>query len=60
MICLWNWLVFSGMFTQIDHKFLVSGHTYLLCDHDFAQIEKKKRSQSTFLMIGMRSLKVLA
>jgi len=32
------------MFTQIDHKFLVRGHTYLPCDHDFAQIEKKKGS----------------
>lgn len=29
--------------TEIDHKFLVSGHTYLACDQDFGLIEKKKK-----------------
>lgn len=29
--------------TQIDHKFLVSGHTYLACDQDFGLIEKQKK-----------------
>ena len=42
MICFWSWLVSKGMFTRIDHKFLVRGHTYLPCDRDFAQIEKRK------------------
>ena len=49
MICLWTWLVFHGMFTRIDHKFLVRGHTYLPCDRDFAQIEKKKGSEVVYL-----------
>ncbi|CAH1103862.1 unnamed protein product [Psylliodes chrysocephalus] len=30
-------------FKSIEHRFLVSGHTYLPCDRDFAQIEKHKR-----------------
>nr|CAH7737821.1 unnamed protein product [Callosobruchus chinensis] len=29
---------------SIDHKFLVSGHTYLACDRDFGLIEKSKKS----------------
>lgn len=37
------YLVASGKFAQIDQKFLVSGHTFLPCDRDFAQIERRKR-----------------
>nr|CAH7724702.1 unnamed protein product [Callosobruchus chinensis] len=29
---------------SIDHKFLVSGHTYLACDRDFGLNEKSKKS----------------
>lgn len=28
---------------EIDHKFLVSGHSYLPCDQDFGVIEKEKK-----------------
>jgi len=40
LIC--NFIVYSGHLypTQIDHKFLVSGHSYLPCDRDFGVIEK--------------------
>jgi hypothetical protein len=44
MICFWEWLIWCGRFTRIDHKFLVRGHTYLPCDRDFALIEKRKPS----------------
>ena len=44
MICFWSKLVNKGMFTRIDHKFLVRGHTYLPNDRDFAHIEKQKDS----------------
>lgn len=30
----------------IDHKFMVSGHSYLACDRDFGVIEKHKRKSS--------------
>jgi len=45
---LWNYVVQSDNFkvTEIDHKFLVSGHTYLPNDQDFGLIEKNKRFHS--------------
>ena len=44
MICFWNWQINQGRFSQVDHKFLVKGHTYLLNDRDFSHIEKRKDS----------------
>lgn len=29
--------------TEIDHKFMVSGHSYLQCDQDFGLVEKQKK-----------------
>lgn len=29
LICLWNWFINRKQFKQIDHKFLVRGHTFL-------------------------------
>ena len=50
----------QGHFTQIDHKFLVQGHTYLPNDQDFAHIEKGKVVLwCMFLKVGKKSLKVL-
>ena len=43
MICFWNHQALTR-FEQIDHKFLVRGHTYLPNDRDFAHIEKRKDS----------------
>lgn len=40
LICLWQQLILEGLFESIEHKFLVSGHTHLPCDRDFAAIEK--------------------
>lgn len=31
------------MYSEINHTFLVSGHSFLSCDKDFAQIKKRKR-----------------
>ena len=49
MVCFWSWLIVRGMFSRIDHKFLVRGHTYLPCDRDFALIEKKKNSAKVYV-----------
>lgn len=40
-----NYIVASSSFTveEVDHKFLVSGHSYLPCDQDFGLIEKQKK-----------------
>lgn len=43
------YLIATGKFKQIDYKFLVSGHTYLPCDRDFAQIEKRKRLSKLYI-----------
>jgi len=41
----WNYVVQNKKFTvtSVDHKFLVSGHTFLPNDQDFGLIEKNKR-----------------
>lgn len=40
-----NYIVTSSDFTieEIDHKFLVSGHSFLPCDQDFGLIEKQNK-----------------
>lgn len=37
------YLVATGMFTEIEHKYLVSGHSFSSADRDFAHIEKKEK-----------------
>ena len=49
MICFWNSLILQGQFEQIDHKYLVRGHTYLPNDRDFSHIEKRKATAQVFL-----------
>lgn len=45
MSLLCNYITASPDFNvdEIDHKFLVSGHSYLPCDQDFGLIEKEKK-----------------
>lgn len=43
LLFLWIYLVTKGYFQEINQKFLVSGHSFLSCDRDFAHIEKRKR-----------------
>lgn len=42
---LWNYIVQSDKYsvTEVDHKFLVSGHTFLPNDQDFGLVEKNKK-----------------
>jgi hypothetical protein len=42
-------LVSLGVFTSIEQKFLVSGHSFLSCDRNFAQVEKRKRVMKAFI-----------
>ena len=43
--CLWIYIVSSPDFNykDVDHKFMLSGHSYLPNDRDFGTIEKKNR-----------------
>lgn len=45
MAVLCQYIVSNAEFTtiKIDHKFLVSGHSYMTCDQDFGLVEKQKR-----------------
>lgn len=58
-ICMY--VVASSDFTPnvIDHKFLVSGHSYLPCDRDFGTIEKQKRFVSE-IYVPMHWIKVIS
>lgn len=60
MAVLCNYIVSSPDFTvtEIHHKFLVSGHSYLPCDQDFGLIEKEKnilQIEYMFLATGKMS-----
>ncbi|KAJ8930040.1 hypothetical protein NQ314_017205 [Rhamnusium bicolor] len=43
IVFIYMFLVSSGHFDTIEHRYLVSGHSFLKCDRDFALIEKRKR-----------------
>ncbi|ELU01880.1 hypothetical protein CAPTEDRAFT_191306 [Capitella teleta] len=46
---MWAALCESSMYEQIDHIYLIRGHTFLPNDRDFALIEKYKRKQEVLL-----------
>ena len=48
MICFWNQQTLQR-FEQVDHKFLVRGHTYLPNDRDFSHIERRKASARVYV-----------
>lgn len=41
---IWLYIVAHTNITTIDHKFMISGHSYLPNDTDFAHIERKKKT----------------
>lgn len=45
MIALFGLMIKNKYFSEINQKFLVSGHSFLPCDRDFAIIEKYKKTQ---------------
>lgn len=48
-VVFWLFLIHTGRFDTIQHKFLVSGHTFMACDRDFGLIEQeKKRRQNIY------------
>lgn len=46
IIKFWNYIVLYTQIETVDHKFLVSGHSFMECDQDFGLIEKTKRKTS--------------
>lgn len=45
IFCLWLYLVQSGQFDEIVHKFFVPGHSFMDSDRDFGLIEQKQRGE---------------
>ena len=53
----WQYLLLSGRFKEIYHKFPVLGHTYMDCDQDFGLVEKEqRRHQSVYLPTHYRDI----
>lgn len=48
ILSLYAYLIKLNYFTEINQKFLTSGHSFLPCDRDFAIIEKKKRTSKLY------------
>ena len=46
--CFWNQQTLRH-FEQVDHKFLVRGHTYLPNDRDLSHIERRKASACVYV-----------
>ena len=45
VVCMWMYIVANPCFSYrvVDHKFMISGHSFLPNDHDFGSIEKASR-----------------
>jgi len=55
IICFWN-LQVQKRLKQVDHKYLVRGHTYLPNDRDFSHIEKRKGSATVYVPEGWKKI----
>lgn len=49
MIGLCAYLVHLNYFTEVNQKFLTSGHSFLPCDRDFALIERQKKKNTCYI-----------
>ena len=45
IMAIWSYLIHTKQFEEIEHYFLITGHTYLSSDRYFAKIEKYQRGQ---------------
>lgn len=60
LLFLWIYLVARGHFDEVNHKYLISGHSFLSCDRDFAQIEKRRRREKCQVPMDLVRLMVTA
>lgn len=49
IVTLCHYLIQCRYFTQVEQKFLCSGHSFLPCDRNFALIEKRKKVSKVFV-----------
>ena len=56
IVFLFLFLVAHGMFQNIEQKFLVSGHSFLPCDSDFALIEKREAVTKAYVLNDLHKI----
>ena len=49
-------LVANGIFHTIEQKFLVSGHSFMPCDRDFALVEKRKKVTKAYVPSDLHAI----
>lgn len=49
MLCLFKYLIDQHYFSEIHQKFMVTGHSFLPCDRDFAMIERTKKKSKALV-----------
>ena len=59
ILCFWQYLLLSGRFQSIEHKYPEPGHSYLDSDRDFGKIEMAvKRRQNVYTVDDYQSIMV--
>lgn len=56
MIALYFYLIQLGFFSEVHQKFLCSGHSFLPCDRDFAQIERVKKTAKVMVPLEWKDV----
>jgi hypothetical protein len=49
ILCAFKLLITLGYFSQVEQKFLCTGHTFLPCDRLFALIEKRRKVSKAYI-----------
>lgn len=49
ILCLYMYLIRSGYFTEVHQKFMITGHSFLPCDRDFALIERQRKKMTAIV-----------
>lgn len=49
VLTLYWYLIQCGYFTEVHQKFMVTGHSFLPCDRDFAVIERRRKIQKAIV-----------
>ena len=51
ILSLWQYLIYTGRFSQIEHKFPIPGHSFLDSDRDFAHVETEVRKHQNIYAV---------
>ncbi|CAG7817305.1 unnamed protein product, partial [Allacma fusca] len=60
IVALFKYLTLMRYFTEVHQKFLVTGHSFLPCDRDFAVIERYAKYKKASIAVPSEWMKVIA